>query len=130
MVAKAHRWFSALSSGQYGSVLAIANEQAMEARDVTRILHLAFLAPDVVQRIVRGEQPMGLSTKRLLAQAPFPLRWDEQRRLLGSAVDSALAGGRLSNGRAEAAKVGTRIRATEKARLRHARELFTPSSEN
>jgi hypothetical protein len=83
LVAKAHHWFSALSSGQYGSVLAIANKQAMEGRDVTRILYLAFLAPDIVQRIARGEQPMGLSTKRLLAQAPLPLLWDEQRRLLG-----------------------------------------------
>jgi site-specific DNA recombinase len=83
LVAKAHRWFSALNSGQHSSVLAIANEQGMEGRDVTRILYLAFLAPDIVQRIVRGEQPMGLSTKRLLAQAPFPLLWHEQRRLLG-----------------------------------------------
>lgn len=50
---------------------------------VTRVIYLAFLAPDIVQCIVRGEHPIGLGTKKLLAMAPLPLDWNEQRRVLG-----------------------------------------------
>ena len=39
---------------------------------VTRVIYLAYLSPSIVQAIVRGEQPMGLGTKKLLAMAPFP----------------------------------------------------------
>ena len=46
-------------------------------------MYLAFLAPDLVQRIARGEQPMSLDSKRLLKAVPLPLDWDQQRALLG-----------------------------------------------
>ena len=36
---------------------------------VTRVIYLAYLSPSIVQAIVRGEQPMGLGTKKLLAMA-------------------------------------------------------------
>ena len=52
-------------------------------REVTRVVYLAFLAPDIVERIVRGEQPIGLDIKRLLAMSPLPMDWAEQRRVLG-----------------------------------------------
>ena len=40
---------------------------------LTRVLYLAFLAPDIVQGIVRGEQPIELNVKRLLAATPLPM---------------------------------------------------------
>ena len=55
----------------------------LASRDVTRAIYLAFLAPDIVERIVRGEQPADLNVKRLIAAAPRPLNWNEQRRVLG-----------------------------------------------
>ena len=42
-----------------------------------------FMAPDLVQRIVEGDHPQWLDTQRLLAMAPLPLDWREQRRVLG-----------------------------------------------
>ena len=42
-----------------------------------------FLAPDIVERIVAGDHPAWLGTKRLLAMAPLPLDWAEQGRVLG-----------------------------------------------
>ena len=54
IVAKAHDWFARLSSGRRDSVGAIAREERVTSSYVTRVVHLAFLAPDIVQRILRG----------------------------------------------------------------------------
>ena len=83
LLVKAQRWFALLKSGERPSVLAIAQEHGTASADVTRVIYLAFLAPNIVQRIVRGEHPIGLGTKKLLAMAPLPLGWDQQRRVLG-----------------------------------------------
>ena len=83
LLAKAQRWFKSLSSGQSDSVLLIAQEQGLASSEVTRVVYLAFLAPDIVERIVRGEHPIELNIKRLLAAAPLPMQWGEQRRVLG-----------------------------------------------
>ena len=47
---------------------------------VARTVRLASLAPDIVEAIVRGDEPDGLTTRRLMR--PWPLRWDEQRTKL------------------------------------------------
>jgi len=83
LLAKAQRWFTRLNSGASDSVLSIAQEHGLESKDVTRVIYLAFLAPDIVHRFVRGEQPIELNVKRLLAMAPLPMDWAEQRRVLG-----------------------------------------------
>jgi hypothetical protein len=88
LLAKAQRWFTSLSSGRSDSVLSIAQEHRLASADVTRVVYLAFLAPDIVQTIVRGEQPIELNVKRLLAMAPLPMDWAEQRRVLGLGVDN------------------------------------------
>ncbi len=72
-----------LSSGHSDSVLSIAQEHGLASSQVTRVIYLAFLAPDIVNRIVRGEQPVDLNVKRLSALAPLPLDWSEQRRVMG-----------------------------------------------
>ena len=50
---------------------------------MTRTIYLAFLAPDIVERLARGEQPIGLGVQRLVAMSPLPMDWSEQRRALG-----------------------------------------------
>lgn len=44
---------------------------------------LAFLAPDVVQKVVSGKQAVDVNIARLLAAAPPPLVREAQRRVLG-----------------------------------------------
>ena len=83
LLARAQCWFNQLSTGQASSVLTIANEEGMDSRDVTRVIYLAFLAPDIVQRIVRGEHSPELNSKKLLSLAPLPLDWAAQRQVLG-----------------------------------------------
>jgi len=47
---------------------------------LARLLHVSFLAPEIVQRIVRGEHPATLTPRDLLA-AELPLRWQDQQAL-------------------------------------------------
>ena len=83
LVAKAHDWFGRLSGGTRDGVMAIATEEQVSSAYVTRVMHLAFLAPDIVQRIHRGEQPVELNANRLIRLGPLPLDWVKQRALLG-----------------------------------------------
>lgn len=55
----------------------------MDRSYVRRILRLASLAPDIVEAILRGTEPSGLSLERL-AKA-LPVLWEEQRKALGFA---------------------------------------------
>jgi len=51
--------------------------------DVSRFLPLAFLAPDIVEAILRGEQPVSLTAEKLKRLRNLPKSWEEQRELLG-----------------------------------------------
>ena len=53
--------------------------------DVTRFLPFAFLAPDIVEKILDGRQPIELNVERLKKVGPIPADWNAQRRLLGFA---------------------------------------------
>jgi site-specific DNA recombinase len=84
LLVKARRWFEALSTGQHPGVLSLAQANGLASSDVTNTIYLAFLAPDLVHRIVQGGQPGWLGTKRLLAMAPLSMDWAEQRRVFAT----------------------------------------------
>jgi hypothetical protein len=44
---------------------------------VGRMLHLTSLAPDIIEAILRGDEPDGLSLEKL--RKNLAVRWDEQR---------------------------------------------------
>jgi len=46
---------------------------------VGRYLNLALLAPDIVEAILMGREPDGLTLEKLYR---LPLVWEEQRRML------------------------------------------------
>ena len=48
---------------------------------MARTLRLACLAPDIVEAIVRGEEPEGMTFRSLMKR--FPVDWNEQRKSLG-----------------------------------------------
>ena len=85
LLARAHDWFARLSSGSDEYVSTIAAEDGVSPSYVTRVIYLAFLAPDIVQRIVRGNHSPDLGTDRLMRMVPLPLDWAEQRILFGFA---------------------------------------------
>ena len=74
----AHRWAYDLAAGKVSSAREIARGHGLCHLYVGKLLPLAFLAPDLVQAIVDGRQPRGLSISNLLAE-PLPLSWAEQR---------------------------------------------------
>jgi DNA invertase Pin-like site-specific DNA recombinase len=83
LLAKAHDWFARLTSGRCDSVNTIAQDENVTSSYVTRVIYLAFLDPGIVQRILRGDHPLELNSKRLMRMLPLPLAWEEQRTLLG-----------------------------------------------
>ena len=65
LVAQARRWFDQLAGGEVGSIQEIARRDGIDASDVGRNIQLAFLAPDIVEAILAGCQPVELTARRL-----------------------------------------------------------------
>ena len=83
LLSRAHRWFDELTGGEAASVREIARREGNDASDVCRSIQLAFLAPDIVEAIFAGRQPVELTPRHLKRIGTLPLEWDRQRRLLG-----------------------------------------------
>ena len=82
-IANAHAWFQELASGRKSSINDIALERGLAANEVSHLLPLAFLAPDIVEAITTGRQPVDLTVKRLTRCESLPLDWHQQRKVLG-----------------------------------------------
>ena len=66
-----------LDEGVYGTLENHARAKCVNATYVSRILRLTLLAPEIVEAILDGRQPMGLRLDDLLDA--FPLEWKRQR---------------------------------------------------
>jgi hypothetical protein len=72
-VSRAHRWFAEISSGRAPSIASIAVREGIAVRYVSRLIRLAFLAPDIVESIVDGRQPSDLTAQTLTRRIAIPL---------------------------------------------------------
>ena len=80
-VVEARAWLADyLDPGQDLTVSAIAGSANANVGDVSRSLKIAFLAPDLVEAILDGTQPVALTAERLKRAGELPLIWDEQTR--------------------------------------------------
>lgn len=84
-VAQGRQWFAQIRDGEVRSVRHLAERDSVNQGDVSRILPLGLLAPDIVEAILDGRQPIELTAKRLKRVPDLPISWAEQRRLLGFA---------------------------------------------
>jgi site-specific DNA recombinase len=82
-VARAHRWFEEITTGNAKSLAAIAAREGLAVRYVGRLIRLAFLAPEIVESIVEGRQPTTLIAEALTRRIALPLSWSAQRAALG-----------------------------------------------
>jgi hypothetical protein len=82
-VIRAHRWFNMLKDGTVESISELARIEDVQRTYTSRIIPLAFLAPDITEAILEGRQPIDLSLDRLLEAMPLPLAWTAQRTMLG-----------------------------------------------
>jgi len=80
-IARAHRWQKLLDDGKFGSVSDLAREIGLDVSFAARLLRLTLLAPDIVEAILMGEEPSGLSLATLTKQ--LPIEWERQRKTLG-----------------------------------------------
>jgi site-specific DNA recombinase len=77
-IARAHDWFERLRSGKVDSIETIAKSESLTGSYVTRVLRLAFISPDMVERILHGTQLHELSADQLTLHAHIPLCWEKQ----------------------------------------------------
>ena len=85
-ISDAHRWMRQLQSGAAATVVEIAKAEALDDGEVSRVLPLAFLAPDIVEAILDGRQPLKLTARDLKRLKPLPTSWVKQRQALGFPV--------------------------------------------
>ena len=69
--------------GRARSFRDIARAEGVSEQYVSKLMPLAFLAPQIVERILAGTQPADLSIEDLIKRVDLPLAWDEQYALLG-----------------------------------------------
>ncbi|KJS31323.1 MAG: hypothetical protein VR64_12040 [Desulfatitalea sp. BRH_c12] len=80
-LSRAFSWARILENGQVKSISELARNLEVDGSYVTRILKLTTLAPDIIETIINGEEPDGLSLARLTRS--FPEEWSGQRIMLG-----------------------------------------------
>jgi len=79
-VARAHRWKELLESGRYATIRELAADLGLDNSYVARMLRLTLLAPEIIEAIMQGDEPDGLSLAKLVNP---PGLWLEQRQHLG-----------------------------------------------
>jgi len=67
-----------LESSEYASLEDLAHAVGCDRTYIGRMLRLTSLAPDIIEAILRGDEPDGLSLEKL--RKNLPVRWDEQRK--------------------------------------------------
>ena len=86
LVARGTSWWQAILAGK--TIAQIAREEGVCNRQITSHLPAAFIAPDILERIVDGRQPP-LLTASWLRNTDLPMLWEDQRRMLGLPATSA-----------------------------------------
>ena len=79
-IARAHRWQKLLDDCKFESISDLAREIGLDVSFAARLLRLTLLAPDIVESILMGEEPSGLSLTMLTKQ--LSVLWNEQRTRL------------------------------------------------
>jgi site-specific DNA recombinase len=78
-LAKAHTWFEMLERGEAGSILQLADMLNQDRTYVGRMLNLVNLSPEIQTAILKGEEPDGLTLKKL--RNDLPVDWQEQKEM-------------------------------------------------
>jgi hypothetical protein len=76
-LARGFRWRRMLEGGRYASISEMAKAEGVERGYVGSLLRLTLLAPEMVEAILDGRQPEGVTLPALLEGVP--VGWGEQR---------------------------------------------------
>ena len=80
-VARAYGWYEQIVQGRLQNQRSITKRTGLDECYVRRILRCAFLAPDIVEAILDGRQPPGLTLEAL--RKDISMDWEDQRKLFG-----------------------------------------------
>ena len=76
-LARAFRWRRMMEAGRFATLNELAAAEKINSSYVSRLLRLTLLAPDIVEAILDGRQPDGMTLPGLMEQ--FPLEWNSQQ---------------------------------------------------
>jgi len=66
-----------LDQGRYASITEMAAAERIERGYLGSLLRLTLLAPHIVEAILEGRQPEGVTLPALMG--PFPANWSDQK---------------------------------------------------
>ena len=75
-LARGFRWRKLLEKGDFSTIEEIAKAENINPSYVSRLLRMTLLAPDIVEAILAGSHPAGLTRAKVLK--PFPMEWKRQ----------------------------------------------------
>ena len=75
-LARAFRWRRMMESGRFATINELAAAEKINSSYVSRLLRLTLLAPDIVDAILDGRQPDGMTLPGLLKGVP--VEWERQ----------------------------------------------------
>ena len=76
-LARGFRWRKLLETGHFATIEEIAKAENINPSYISRVLRMTLLAPDIVEAILAGSHPAGLTRAKVML--PFPLEWSRQR---------------------------------------------------
>ena len=80
-LARAFRWRQLMETGVYTTIEEIAAAEKINTSYISRILRMTLLAPEIIEMIIDGRQPMELTLAKLTK--PFPVDWKQQMMMFG-----------------------------------------------
>jgi hypothetical protein len=76
-LARAFRWRRMMEVGRSATINELAAAENINSSYVSRLLRLTLLAPGIVEAILDGRQPEGMTLPGLME--PFPVEWELQQ---------------------------------------------------
>ncbi len=89
-LARAHDWLQRIVSGECDNSRALAKATGFDERYISRFLPLAFLAPDLTEALLDGQQSPELFLRNYTTESPT--HWQDQRNILASGTRQSVAG--------------------------------------
>jgi hypothetical protein len=75
-LARAFRWRRMMETGRFATINELASAEKINSSYVSRLLRLTLLAPEIVEVILDGRQPEGMTLPGLMEL--FPVEWERQ----------------------------------------------------
>ena len=75
-LARGFRWRKLLETGYFATIEEITKAENINPSYISRVLRLTLLAPEIVEAILAGNHPAGLTRAKVMQ--PFPMEWHRQ----------------------------------------------------